>query len=92
MQAQLLFNSPMIFLDTISLISQSFQPSGNLWKEAKGELFFIVAEISRDLKNLRKRKRALKSCISFRVLHKLSITTDFTLLNKLSRISILSDA
>ena len=47
----------------------------------------IVPEISRDLRNLDKEEMSFKKLhIFLEVLHKLSITTDFTLLNRLSYI------
>ncbi len=51
----------------------------------------IVTEISRDLKNLCKEGMSFKKLhIFLEILHKLSITKDFTLLNRLSYISIKS--
>ncbi|MEJ7684568.1 MAG: AraC family transcriptional regulator [Segetibacter sp.] len=51
----------------------------------------IVPEISRDLKNLGKEKISFKKLHSLlEILHKLSITTDFTILNRLSYIPISS--
>lgn len=51
----------------------------------------VVSEISRDLKNLDKEEMSFKKLhIFLEVLHKLSIATDFTLLNRLSYITIQS--